>query len=162
MLKYCGIYCVIIFYKYCHGEVLNLENNFPCKNSLETCLGHVSYIVDNSGLNGIPKSKSDIDVVCKGFKIGMKCLDDYSRQCLTEEQKNLINDHIMGAKYTFKFLCDDIKFQNDYLKYTDCYRVINSDWDECTTKFTSLIRETMYSNYSEEIKVIDLLQSMDF
>lgn len=47
----------------------------------------------------------------RGFKIGMKCLDDYSNLCLSSEEKNLVSDNVIGAKYTFKFLCDDEAFQ---------------------------------------------------
>lgn len=36
-----------------------------CKNSLDTCLKNVSVVLDRTGLKGIPKSKKDVDVVCK-------------------------------------------------------------------------------------------------
>lgn len=44
----------------------------------------------------------------------------------------------------------------DYLKYTACYRVINSDWDDCVTKFMSLVRDQTNVNRSEDEKVLDL------
>lgn len=47
----------------------------------------------------------------RGFKIGMQCLDDYSDSCLSTDQKEIVNDNVIGAKYTFKFLCDDETFQ---------------------------------------------------
>lgn len=44
----------------------------------------------------------------------------------------------------------------DYLQYTDCYRVINKDWDACANTFMSLVREKMNGNQSEEVKLLDL------
>lgn len=55
-------------------------------------------------------------VFYRGFKIGMKCLDDYSNLCLTLDEKNMITENINGATSTFKFLCDDEVFQKG--KYT--------------------------------------------
>lgn len=36
-----------------------------CKNNLDTCLMNVSVLLDHNGLIGIPKSKYDVDIVCK-------------------------------------------------------------------------------------------------
>jgi len=51
----------------------------------------------------------------RGFKIGMKCLDDYSNLCLTSDEKNMVSDNVIGAKYTFGFLCHDEAFQKGKL-----------------------------------------------
>ncbi|XP_027842726.2 uncharacterized protein LOC114123821 [Aphis gossypii] len=139
---------------YCCADISNTQ--MPCKNSLDLCLKNVSILLEHSGQVGIPKSKTDVDIVCKGFKMGMKCLDDFSNLCLSLDEKNMVNDNVIGAKYTFKFLCDDEKFQRDFLKYTDCYQVMNSDWDLCTSTFMSLVSEEMNSNQSEDAKVLNL------
>lgn len=41
----------------------------------------------------------------------MKCVDDYTSMCLSVDEKNMVGDNVVGAKYTFKFLCDDEAFQ---------------------------------------------------
>lgn len=43
--------------------------------------------------------------------MGMKCVDEFSDLCLSADQKTMINDNVIGAKYTFRFLCDDETFQ---------------------------------------------------
>ncbi|XP_025204098.1 uncharacterized protein LOC112600954 [Melanaphis sacchari] len=144
--------CTLIAYS-C-GDINNTQT--LCKNSLDFCMQNVSVFLERNNPVGIPKSKADVDIVCKGFKMGMKCFDDFSNLCLTLDEKNMVNDNVIGAKYTFKFLCDDETFQKDFLKYTDCYRVINSDWDLCTEKFMSLVREEMKGNQSEDAKVLNM------
>lgn len=57
----------------------------------------------------------------RGFKTGMKCLDDYTSMCLTLDEKNMVGDNVIGAKYTFKFLCDDEAFQKGTIKYNILY-----------------------------------------
>lgn len=47
----------------------------------------------------------------RAFKVGMNCIDDYSESCLTNEQRKKVENSVMGAKYTFKFLCDDARFK---------------------------------------------------
>ncbi|VVC45402.1 Hypothetical protein CINCED_3A006277 [Cinara cedri] len=140
--------------KHCYGD-LNTSAT-ECKNGLDDCLNGAAAILNATKLIGIPKSKQDVDTVCKGFKIGMQCVEDFSKSCLSLDQKDIVNDNVIGAKYTFAFLCDDEAFQKDYLRYTDCYEVINSDWNECSTKFMLLAREEMNANRSEDTKVLDL------
>lgn len=47
--------------------------------------------------------------------MGMKCFDDFSNLCLSLDEKNMVSDNVIGAKYTFKFLCDDEIFQRGKL-----------------------------------------------
>jgi len=47
--------------------------------------------------------------------MGMKCLDDFSNLCLSSDEKNMVSDNVVGAKYTFRFLCDDVVFQKGKL-----------------------------------------------
>lgn len=62
--------------------------------------------------------------------------------------------------YTVKkvnvFFINFLVFLSDYLKYTDCYKVINTDWDRCVSKFMSLVREELNINRSDETKMLNL------
>lgn len=49
--------------------------------------------------------------------MGMKCLDDFSNLCLSLDEKNMVSDNVIGAKYTFRFLCDDEAFQKGKFKF---------------------------------------------
>ncbi|KAI5713154.1 hypothetical protein M8J76_011387 [Diaphorina citri] len=73
----------------------------------------------------------------------MKCFDDYSRNCLAAAEQKKLEDYIVGARYTFRFLCDDPAFQSQYLKYTTCFKGISRDWDNCANIFLRLVKEEM-------------------
>jgi len=49
--------------------------------------------------------------------MGMKCFEDFSNLCLSLDEKNMVIDNVIGAKYTFKFLCDDETFQKGDYNY---------------------------------------------
>lgn len=48
---------------YPDGDLNTLETR--CKNNLDNCLKNVSSLLNDTGLIGIPKSKQDVDTVCK-------------------------------------------------------------------------------------------------
>jgi len=50
--------------------------------------------------------------VCSAFKTGMRCIDTYSKNCLKAQERKILEDHVAGARYTFRFLCDDAGFQS--------------------------------------------------
>jgi len=41
----------------------------------------------------------------------MGCIDAYSAACLNAKEKRMLEDHTLGARHTFRFLCDDKAFQ---------------------------------------------------
>ena len=49
---------------------------------------------------------------CSAFKTGMRCIDTYSKTCLKSQERKILEDHVAGARYTFRFLCDDPGFQS--------------------------------------------------
>lgn len=50
-------------------------------------------------------------MLCRGFKIGMGCMDDFGKRCLSYQERQTMEAHVAGARHTFKFLCDDPVFQ---------------------------------------------------
>ncbi|XP_065207234.1 uncharacterized protein LOC135836368 [Planococcus citri] len=137
------------------GNVTILEK-CKARDFLKDCLGQLSPILKHTE-HGIPTSKEDVDVLCKAFKTGMKCVDDYSSSCLSNEQKKSIENNVMGAKYTFKFLCDDARFQTEYLKYTTCLRGIKDNWNACANQFVALVKEEFArKNVSKASRLLEI------
>jgi hypothetical protein len=42
----------------------------------------------------------------------MGCIDEYSKTCLKPRDRKILENHVAGARYTFRFLCDDAGFQS--------------------------------------------------
>jgi hypothetical protein len=42
----------------------------------------------------------------------MRCIDAYSKTCLKSQDRKILEAHVAGARYTFRFLCDDAGFQS--------------------------------------------------
>ncbi|KAJ9583665.1 hypothetical protein L9F63_021988 [Diploptera punctata] len=97
----------------------------------------------------------------------MGCIDDYSKHCLNSRERKILEDHLAGARYTFRFLCDDPGFQSEYLLYKACYRGVSKDWDACAGRFVQLVREEMSrKNATEASRLMELCwlvsQNMNF
>ncbi|XP_075210982.1 uncharacterized protein LOC142318296 [Lycorma delicatula] len=135
------------------------DTGFTCqdRSSLYTCLQQLPPILEQSELKGIPSSKKDVDASCRAFKEGMKCIDDYADACLNRRNRRILEDHVAGARHTFRFLCDDPSFQSEYLRYTSCYRGISANWDFCANRFLSLVGEELArKNASKESRLVEL------
>lgn len=135
------------------------ESLVNCKDRsfLDSCLRKLPPILEQTELKGIPSSKKDVDASCNAFKTGMGCMDEYSKECLTERDRKILEDHVAGARHTFRFLCDDPGFQSEYLQYTACYRGISKDWDACANKFVLLVKEEMArKNVTSQSRLLEL------
>ncbi|XP_069688946.1 uncharacterized protein [Periplaneta americana] len=131
--------------------------NCEASKTLRACLEQLPPILDQAEMTGIPSSKKDVEASCSAFKTGMGCIDEYSKNCLKPNDKKILEDHVAGARYTFRFLCDDAGFQSEYLMYKTCYRGVSKDWDACASRFVQLVREEMSrKNVSETSRLMEL------
>uniref|UniRef100_A0A8D8Q9A5 Uncharacterized protein n=2 Tax=Cacopsylla melanoneura TaxID=428564 RepID=A0A8D8Q9A5_9HEMI len=146
---------MIAAYSSSSDDIIQCDKN---RSSLNNCLSKLPDMLHQTELQGIPSSKKDVDVACSSFKTGMKCFDDYSRHCLAVSEQKKLEDYIVGARYTFRFLCDDPAFQAQYLKYTTCFKGITRDWDHCANTFLRLVKEEMSrtENITASSRLIEL------
>ncbi|XP_054265742.1 uncharacterized protein LOC128988462 [Macrosteles quadrilineatus] len=135
------------------------DSEVQCKDRsyLDNCLKKLPPILEKSEMRGIPSSKKDVDASCSAFKLGMGCMDAFAQKCLSTADRQTLEAHVIGAKHTFKFLCDDPVFQAEYLQYTSCYKGISKDWDNCANRFVSLVREEVArKNTTMETRLLEL------
>lgn len=127
------------------------------RKMLGACLEQLPPILDQAEMTGIPSSKKDVEASCSAFKTGMRCIDTYSKTCLKPHERKELEDHVAGARYTFRFLCDDAGFQSEYLKYKTCYRGVSKEWDSCASRFVQLVKEEMNrKNATEASRLMEL------
>ncbi|XP_066968932.1 uncharacterized protein [Macrobrachium rosenbergii] len=106
------------------------------KEDLDVCLAHVAPLMPKSGL---PHTRLDLNNMCKAFKGGMACVDRYTSNCLSPEERSELEMHLKGARSFLAFLCDDPVFQKDYLSHGPCLRDVSSDWEKCHFHFKRLV-----------------------
>ncbi|XP_064116707.1 uncharacterized protein LOC135222549 [Macrobrachium nipponense] len=69
----------------------------------------------------------------------MACVDRYTSNCLSPEERSELEMHLKGASRFLAFLCDDPVFQKDYLSHGPCLRDVSSDWEKCHFHFKRLV-----------------------
>ncbi|XP_068244091.1 LOW QUALITY PROTEIN: uncharacterized protein [Palaemon carinicauda] len=106
------------------------------KKDLDVCLAHVAPLMPKSGL---PHTRTDLTNMCKAFKGGMSCVDKYTANCLSKEERTELDIHLKGARSFLAFLCDDPVFQKVYLSHGPCLRDVSSDWEKCHFHFKRLV-----------------------
>ncbi|XP_042890521.1 uncharacterized protein LOC122265333 [Penaeus japonicus] len=117
------------------------------KTELDTCLEKVAGYMPKSGL---PADRQQLINMCRAFKGGMKCVDNYTAKCMTANQRTALEEHLKGARATLAFLCDDPVFQKDYLSHGQCIIDVRDDWDKCHNHFKYLVnRAHVRSNITQ-------------
>nr|CAD7568667.1 unnamed protein product [Timema californicum] len=94
-------------------------------------------LYSNSVLSPLYNMRNDRQshvTVCSAFKTGMGCIEEYANQCLSPRDHKVLEDHVAGAKHTFRFLCDDPGFQKamPHLKVVMSSVVWSSSSEELT------------------------------
>ncbi|XP_055373899.1 uncharacterized protein LOC129607163 [Condylostylus longicornis] len=93
----------------------------------------------------IPLNEKEISTKCTVFKKGMACFNTYTQKCLSEDRKALYENTISGAKKFENKLCDDKRFQADFLTHKECFIHIKEDWNRCMKNFQSILADELNS-----------------
>ncbi|XP_071550109.1 uncharacterized protein [Panulirus ornatus] len=110
----------------------------PNKTELDSCLGKIAPHMPKTGL---PVDRKQLVTMCRAFKGGMRCVDSYTAQCLSEVEREGLEQHLKGARSTLAFLCDDPVFQREYLSHGPCIKDVQEDWDRCHLNFKYLVHQ---------------------
>ncbi|XP_042207587.1 uncharacterized protein LOC121856257 [Homarus americanus] len=108
----------------------------PNKTELDACL---AKIVPHMPKTGFPDQPKQLANTCRTFKGGMRCVDGYTAQCMSQVERAGLEENLKGARYTLAFLCDDPIFQREYLSHGECIKEVREDWDRCHNHFKHLV-----------------------
>lgn len=122
------------------GAVVSCGANF-CSNesALETCLQGIYSILDNDQFIGLPANKEELDILCKAFNNGMKCVDEYAKSCLSPSRRGYLEQTVAGARITMYHMCDDEEFQKEYLAHAPCYQKIRRELEQCSEELKKVV-----------------------
>ncbi|XP_050101423.1 uncharacterized protein LOC126581657 [Anopheles aquasalis] len=116
--------------------------------------GQMSQMLDNCFRNStpsiavellhsvkIPDSAEEISNRCLLFNRGMECVQHYLNICVEKQERTIIENEVYGAKQLYEFLCRDRSFQKEFLQHKACFQIVHNDWDACSSKFVSILKE---------------------
>lgn len=131
-----------------------------CKSSqLEVCNTKAFEGMDKGVLTRMPISEKEISSSCSGFYSGMKCINDYAKQCLDEKAREVIETVTSGARKMYHHLCNDKAFKSEYLQHKTCLKATQEDWESCVNRFRQLMHEIqndeMKKNSTHETRLIE-------
>uniref|UniRef100_T1IHT2 Uncharacterized protein n=1 Tax=Strigamia maritima TaxID=126957 RepID=T1IHT2_STRMM len=136
----------------------------PCKanfcsdrSSLDMCYQSIEPLLDNDQLTGLPTTKQDLELMCEAFQSGMKCIDEFAKHCMKPSDQNYLQMTVAGARQMMKHLCDDIQYQNEYLKHVTCYSQLSEEWDLCTLQMKRVVEE--YRNKKHQVTEEDVMKN---
>uniref|UniRef100_A0A1S4GD03 Uncharacterized protein n=2 Tax=Anopheles gambiae TaxID=7165 RepID=A0A1S4GD03_ANOGA len=106
----------------------------------------------------IPDTVEEISDRCLLFNRGMECVQHYLNVCVDQQERKIIENEVYGAKRLYEFLCGDRSFQQEFLRHRECFQHVHRDWDACSGKFISILKEEMSKTTKQSMN----LQYMHF
>ncbi|XP_058059429.1 uncharacterized protein LOC131210234 [Anopheles bellator] len=101
----------------------------------------------------IPDSAEEISNRCLLFNRGMECVQHYLNVCVDQQERKIIENEVYGAKRLYEFLCRDRSFQKEFLQHKECFHHVHADWDACSNKFVSILKEEMTKTTKQSMNV---------
>lgn len=90
-------------------------------------------------------------ILYRAYESGMECVNNWTKNCLSEDKRRQLNSSLIGAHEMFAFLCNDAKFRAAYLKHGQCFNVISKYWDTCAKRFIIALRSVKNVETSSEL-----------
>ncbi|KAL5275742.1 hypothetical protein ACFFRR_001533 [Megaselia abdita] len=84
--------------------------------------------------------KEELDKLCHELRKGKRCIESYTRRCMDLQHRNQFNKLYHGTNQYIRDLCNEGKFQEEYLKYSSCTQKAQQDSEACANKY----KETMH------------------
>ncbi|KDR15618.1 hypothetical protein L798_09431 [Zootermopsis nevadensis] len=72
---------------------------------------------------------------------GIRCIDSYTRRCMTEEQRKHFNRLYDGTTQMIKKLCNPGPYQEEFLVHAPCMREVSAEYEDCVRKYQQKIGE---------------------
>ena len=85
--------------------------------------------------------REELDKLCPDLNSGLRCIQSYTRRCMTQIQRNQFNKIYQGTTELIKDLCQPGDFQREFLKHSPCLQTVRPQHDNCAVRY----REEMSS-----------------
>lgn len=119
-----------------------------CNTAFDQCAKPLSILTD-SGLS-FATTKEDLDRTCPTFQEALKCIQSYTRRCMSYDQRKHFRKLFHGTSSVVEKLCRNGTYQEEYLKHAPCMKEVEKDTRVCFAKYSQAINEIQMRTEAEE------------
>ncbi|XP_049806967.1 uncharacterized protein LOC126249358 [Schistocerca nitens] len=143
LCKYCAI-CKEQHRATCISAQKTTPEGDCAQERLAQCSSSLAIITDQSDL-GFIANKDELEKVCPDLAGGLRCIERYTRRCMSEEQRKHFNRLYAGTTMVIQQLCRDGPYRAEFLRHAPCMRKARTDYEVCATVYQERIRELQTS-----------------
>lgn len=85
--------------------------------------------------------REELDKLCPDLNSGLRCIQSYTRRCMTQIQRNQFNKIYQGTTELINDLCQPGDFQKEFLRHSACLQTVRPQHENCAVRY----REEMSS-----------------
>ncbi|CAG2176351.1 unnamed protein product, partial [Oppiella nova] len=120
------------------SEATNSVSDNSCSlSSFDLCLASIQEVTQNSSL-AFATNRENLHLACRKLKEGVVCADNHMKNCTNRSQKNLFEEIVNGTKQVLNLLCQTGDFQNNYLRYAQCFKNVSMSEQKCAGCFKNV------------------------
>ncbi|CAB3372429.1 Hypothetical predicted protein [Cloeon dipterum] len=93
-----------------------------------------SAISGSSDLNFIT-NKQELDLQCPQLIAGLKCIDNFTLNCMTPQERQYFIQLYAGTNAVIQDLCVEGSYQKEFLRHAPCIRDVRSDFGVCARDY---------------------------
>lgn len=122
--------------------VWSLVASQDCNNTEELikCVNPIRVLTDDNEF-GFSMNKEELDRLCPDLNRGIRCIDSFTRRCMTEKKRNHFNRLYDGTTQVIKKLCSPGPYQEEFLIHAPCMREVSAEYEDCVHKYQQKIGE---------------------
>ncbi|RZF32240.1 hypothetical protein LSTR_LSTR011512 [Laodelphax striatellus] len=130
------------------GEFPAAPQNEECSQEmLVRCALPLKVLSDNSQDLSFAAKREDLEELCPNLEQGLKCIEDYTRNCLELHQRQHFNLLYSDTSIVIQEICQKGPYQEEFLRHAPCMREVKDEYELCTRNYQTKIQEmTRQSN----------------
>ncbi|XP_049806849.1 uncharacterized protein LOC126249235 [Schistocerca nitens] len=119
-------------------ELCEREKYLPCLNMARPLLTQAHLV--------FPDNKRDIDEMCKTWLRFEECINDYTKDCFTENQQEEFKKAVESPVDLVHRMCTEHQYQQEYLQQAACIQSTITREGHCSPHYKRLLDQVMGEN----------------
>ncbi|KAF7995935.1 hypothetical protein HCN44_007042 [Aphidius gifuensis] len=116
---------------------------------LAICARPLGKITNDNEL-GFVTTKRELEALCPDLEAGMTCIKLYTLRCMEGKQRENFNSLYKGVNMAIIELCQEGRYQDDFLKHAPCMQKVQPDYEVCSKKYQQTVLNLEKKNHTAE------------